>query len=163
MRDEVGHSAKRPPREHAAHTVLSVGHPLYELSHGCSQPSGANVAVWNAPSSRQRPSRTSTAQTTLINSIISASGGVIHDTPNPYDPSGTYTLSSNDFNTTNGTMTWWGAMAWVNYLNARNYGGSTQWALPTIVDNSSSSGFPMVRQVIRRDRRARSDCYSMAV
>ena len=39
-------------------------------------------------------------------------------------------------------MTWWGAQAWVNFLNAANYGGSNKWALPTTVDSSLSAGFP---------------------
>jgi hypothetical protein len=39
-------------------------------------------------------------------------------------------------------MTWWGAKAWVNYLDATNYGGSNQWALPTTVDNIASVGYP---------------------
>jgi hypothetical protein len=36
-------------------------------------------------------------------------------------------------------MSYWGARAWVNYLDATNYGGSNQWALPTTVDTSSAS------------------------
>ncbi len=57
-------------------------------------------------------------------------------------PSGTYTLSAGDFNTSTGTVDYWGARAWVNYLDATNYGGSNQWALPTTVDNNSSFGYP---------------------
>jgi len=37
-------------------------------------------------------------------------------------------------------MDWWGAQAWVHYLDVTNYGGSNQWALPTTVDTSSGSG-----------------------
>ncbi len=78
----------------------------------------------------------------FVNTMIADSGGVIHDTPSLYDPSGTYTLSAGDFNTSGGYMSYWGARAWVNYLNTTNYGGSHQWALPTTVDNSASAGYP---------------------
>jgi len=65
----------------------------------------------------------------FVLAMIADSGGVIHDTPNSYDPSGTYTLSASDFVTSGtyaGTMDYWGARAWVNYLAATNYGGSNQ-------------------------------------
>lgn len=52
-----------------------------------------------------------------------------------------YTLSSSDF-PSNGFMTWWGAQAWVNHLNATKHGNSTHWALPTTVDSESSAGEP---------------------
>ena len=55
--------------------------------------------------------------------------GEIHDTPNFYD-NGTYTLTTADFITSTGTMTWWGAQAWANNLTL---GGYTDWALPTTV------------------------------
>ena len=63
----------------------------------------------------------------LVSQIIAANGGVIHDTPNDYD-NGTYTLTTADFNPSNGTMTWWGAQAWANNLSL---GGYTDWTLPT--------------------------------
>ncbi|AEF99211.1 DUF1566 domain-containing protein [Methylomonas methanica] len=84
----------------------------------------------------------------LISAIIDASGGVIHDTPNPYD-NGTYALSVSDFFTggtfVQGRTTWWGAQAFVNYLNSIEYGNSNQWALPTSnavadYDNGSQLG-----------------------
>jgi hypothetical protein len=83
--------------------------------------------------------------TAFVDAIIAASGGVIRDTPNGFDPSGTYVLSANDFITSGvfaGTMDYWGARAWVNYLNATSYAGSNQWALPTTVDSDASGGFP---------------------
>jgi hypothetical protein len=52
---------------------------------------------------------------------------VIHDTPNGYD-NGTYTLTTADFDTTTGAMTWWGAQAWANNLTL---GGVTGWSLPS--------------------------------
>lgn len=35
-----------------------------------------------------------------------------------------------DFDTDTGRPTWWGAIAFTNYLNSINYGGSNKWALP---------------------------------
>lgn len=87
----------------------------------------------------------------LVNQIISANNGVIHDTPNSRDGSynnydginglpysGKYTLSANDFGS-GGLVDWWAAQAFVNYLNSPsvNYGGSNQWALPTQPDQNS--------------------------
>ena len=75
----------------------------------------------------------------LVSQIIAANGGVIHDTPNDYD-NGTYTLTTADFNPSNGTMTWWGAQAWANNLSL---GGYTDWTLPTTADaaNPNNVGY----------------------
>ena len=83
-----------------------------------------------------------------VAAVIAASGGTINDMPNSYDTpsnSGTYTLSANDFITSGtyaGTMSWFGAKSWVNYLNATNYAGTNTWALPTMVDSDASLGYP---------------------
>ena len=74
-----------------------------------------------------------------VAAVIAASGGQINYIKreyNPYDtsPYGTYTLSARDFITSGiqpGSMSWWGAKAWVNYLNATSYAGNSTWALPT--------------------------------
>ena len=82
-----------------------------------------------------------------VAAVIAASGGVIHDTPNDFDTpsnSGLYTLSASDFITNGayaGSMSWWGAKAWVNYLNATNYAGTNTWVLPTTVDSNISDSF----------------------
>ncbi len=65
----------------------------------------------------------------LLSQIITANNGVIHDTPSFYD-NGTYNLSANDFGSS-GTVDWWGAQAFVGYLNSISYKGSNQWALPS--------------------------------
>lgn len=62
-------------------------------------------------------------------------------TPSYNDPShGLQTIDADDFYTVTGEMTWWGANAWVNYLNSISYGGSDQWRLPT-AGSDPQSGF----------------------
>ncbi len=55
---------------------------------------------------------------TVVNNILSVSP---------------YPLNSNAFSD-GGYATWSGAMAFINYLNITNYGGSSQWRLPTFSD-----------------------------
>ncbi|MDD2760373.1 MAG: hypothetical protein PHH11_08765 [Methylomonas sp.] len=77
----------------------------------------------------------------FVTAVIDASGGKITDTPNAYDSpanSGYHTLTSSDFNTSTGSVSWFGAKAYVNYLNSVSYGGSHQWALPTWTDTGAS-------------------------
>ena len=57
-------------------------------------------------------------------------------TPNYNDPFwGNQVISDggtiDDFDTATGRVTWWGGIAFTNYLNSINYGGSNQWRLPT--------------------------------
>jgi hypothetical protein len=72
---------------------------------------------------------------TVINSIITTNP-VINSFPNDFDTpaySGEYILSSSDFSRTHlGRMTWFGAKAYVSYLNSINFAGSNKWALPDI-------------------------------
>jgi len=68
---------------------------------------------------------------TVVNDILSASP-TISSYPNYFSPTGAYTLSDADFsNTQLGKTTWFGAMAFANYLNSISYGGSTHWEIPT--------------------------------
>ena len=72
----------------------------------------------------------------LVNTIISTIGS-INDTANGYDTpanSGQHTLSADDFFLLGG-VDWFGAQAFVSYLNIIDYAGSQQWALPTAGDN----------------------------
>lgn len=51
------------------------------------------------------------------------------------DPAhGLQTIDAGDFNTDTGRVTWWGALAFVDYLNSISYGGSDQWRLPTVAN-----------------------------
>lgn len=49
-------------------------------------------------------------------------------------------LSSGQFNASTGQMDWFGAQAWISYLNTINYAGHTNWNLPTtnLVNNNIS-------------------------
>jgi cytoskeletal protein CcmA (bactofilin family) len=84
----------------------------------------------------------------FVKAIITVSGGVIDDTRNGRDTppnSGRHTLTMNDFyhnGSIDGHLTWFGARAWVNYLNVTDYQGYNNWRLPTSVDNNSSVGYP---------------------
>lgn len=80
-----------------------------------------------------------TSNPNLVSTIISTIGS-INDTPNEFDTpknSGYHTLSTTDFNL-NGKVSWFGAQAFVAYLNTINYAGSQQWTLPT------AGAFPLV-------------------
>ena len=67
----------------------------------------------------------------VINAIIAANAGVVHDAPDLFD-NGTYTLSASDFNANGqGTADLWGAEAFVRYLNSIHYAGTANWSLPS--------------------------------
>ncbi len=58
--------------------------------------------------------------TGLINKIIS-------DTPTV----DVHTMGASDFSAGNGKMNWWGAEAWIGYLNKTSYDDYSNWSLPT--------------------------------
>ena len=102
--------------------------------------SGIN-AVWTADANLLGTLESQQGTTAVINAIIAANGGVIHDTPNSGDNNGTYTLSAVDFNGSGlGTATWWGAQAFVAYLNSIDYAGKANWALPS-TSNQNETGY----------------------
>lgn len=70
--------------------------------------------------------------TGLVTAIIGASGGALSDTFY-----GTWTLTAADFGA-DGSVSWFGAKALINYLNATAYGGSNQWRLPTATDTAAA-------------------------
>jgi hypothetical protein len=84
----------------------------------------------------------------FVEAIISAAGGVIDDLPNSFDTpanSARHTLTASDFyheGLLDGRLTWFGAQAWVNYLNVADFEGYSNWRLPTTADSNSSVGFP---------------------
>jgi hypothetical protein len=68
----------------------------------------------------------SNGYSTVVDAIISANSGVSYGTT-------PYTLSTTDFSNV-GETSWWGAQAFVHYLNTINYAGSDEWRLPTVAD-----------------------------
>ena len=136
----------------AAAMLLSTGAQasLVATAGGLGVYDNVNNVTWTSDASLMATQAASYSggASAYVAAVIAASGGVIHDTPNSYDKpsnSGTYTLSAGDFITSGsyaGTMSWFGAKAWVNYLNATNYAGTNTWALPTTVDSDASYGYP---------------------
>ncbi|MBF4986989.1 PEP-CTERM sorting domain-containing protein [Methylophilus sp. 14] len=82
----------------------------------------------------------------VVNAIIAASPTVT-SLPNPDSaPTGVYTISQNDFD--GEFVSWYGAVAFVSYLNSIEYGGSNRWQLPKAMtlENSncaSDASFPV--------------------
>ena len=79
---------------------------------------------------------------TIITTIVE-----IQDTANIHDSTGTpgfHTLTTADF-ASGGIVNWFGAKAFVGYLNSIDYKGSTQWSLPTTPTNASNGTNPAVR------------------
>lgn len=74
--------------------------------------------------------------TTFVNALINDSNGQI------VNGSSTYTLTAADFNLTAGTMDWYGAQAFINYLNKTNYMGYSDWRLPTTSSTATTSDTP---------------------
>lgn len=81
-----------------------------------------------------------TKDANLLGSMIAADSGVIGKivaaSTNNYGSVG-YTVSISDFNT-DGTTSWYGANAFVSYLNSIAYAGNTGWQLPTFVNGSNN-------------------------
>lgn len=69
---------------------------------------------------------------------------IINVTPSVTDGLGTHTMVAGDFTTSTGAMNWWGANAWVNYLNSISYAGETDWRLPIIGPVNGSTLNPNV-------------------
>ncbi len=99
-----------------------TGDMVYDTFNNITWASNANLFKTQA-----------TGNANLVTEIINANGGAIHDTANNYDTpanSGSHTLTEDDFNTSNGQMTWFGAQAWANNLTLGDF---TDWSLPTTI------------------------------
>jgi hypothetical protein len=68
------------------------------------------------------------ADNNVVNDIIAAVPTITH-TPIGSFTNPSYTVTIDDFNTTNGRMSWFGAMAWAEWLGITNYGGADDWRL----------------------------------
>ena len=66
------------------------------------------------------------------NIIAATSGGIIADAGY-----GTWTLTRTDFSD-DGRTTYFGARAFINYLNSTSYGGTNQWRLPGVTDTGTA-------------------------
>ena len=111
---------------------VSVRAELVSTAGGLGVYDNVNNVTWTSNGNlfvTQRDSYSGGASA-YVAAVIAASGGVIDS----------YTLSASDFSSPFGDLSWWGAKAWVHYLNATNYAGASTWALPTTVDDSSSYG-----------------------
>ncbi len=74
---------------------------------------------------------------TLIAAIISTNKGTVADTPDYFDGgSKKHTLTAADFKA-GGFADYWGAIAFVKYLNFIRYGGSNKWTLPEVGRDAS--------------------------
>jgi hypothetical protein len=68
-----------------------------------------------------------TADNNLVNEIIAA-------VPTITDSQGSHAITAGEFDTSTGQMDWYGAMAWVEWLNATDYGGADNWGLPSALN-----------------------------
>lgn len=71
------------------------------------------------------------ADNTVVDQIIAA-------VPTITDSNGPHTVVAGDFNTTDGRMTWFGAMAWAQWLGSIAYGGANDWRLWSALNGDGS-------------------------
>lgn len=103
--------------------------------------SSISDVTWTQDANLLGTLETTLGYTNAIEAIISASPSIT-DTANYWDTpsySGQHTVTASDF-LTGGLANWFGAQAFVGYLNSINYGGSTKWRLPTSNDNFANNG-----------------------
>ena len=78
----------------------------------------------------------------VVSRILSANNNVIYDLPNAYDNnSGVYGLSMFKDFFPGGRVDWFGAQAFVGYLNSIDYKGSNQWCLPSTPVAAQMQGY----------------------
>ena len=82
----------------------------------------------------------------LFETQVSASPGIVSQiitlTPTVANPmGGTHTIAASDFKTSTGQMNYFGTRAYINYLDAIAYDGSTSWRLPHYSPNELSTLF----------------------
>jgi len=70
------------------------------------------------------------ADNTVVTQIMTA-------VPTITSGNGTHNVVGGDFNP-NGYMTWYGAMAWVEWLGGIDYAGADDWRLPAIIDTGAA-------------------------
>jgi hypothetical protein len=96
--------------------------------------SSVSKSTWTKDANLLGTLESSLGFNTVVNAIIAASP-VINDTPNIYDTpisSGHHSVTNADFDSSLlGSASWFGAIAFTNYLNSISYAGSNQWNLPS--------------------------------
>lgn len=83
---------------------------------------------------------TSQGYSVVVSAILVANNGVIND-PSYSLGNGVYTLGTADFINQagrEGQTTWWGGLAFINYLNATHYAGVNAWLLPGVPSNAQA-------------------------
>jgi hypothetical protein len=121
---------------------ISSAHAELVSKYGGIYDTNANV-IWSQDANLlgTLEGSTTASYNTLVSAIIAANKGVIADDPNYYDGHKPFhVLTTSDFGT-GGTVSVWGAVAFVRYLNLIRYGGSNEWTLPSLPNNNSSLGF----------------------
>lgn len=93
--------------------------------------SSVSDVTWTKDASLLDSMFASQGYNTVVNNILAVSP-TISNIPNILSPTGNYTLTEGDFGRFG--VSWFGAMAFINYLNNINYAGSNQWRLPTVTD-----------------------------
>jgi hypothetical protein len=70
----------------------------------------------------------------LLGTLQAGNPGLVSSLISDTAPINGHTLTTADFGN-NGLVSWFGAQAFIQYLNNSNYGGSNQWRLPGWMDN----------------------------
>jgi hypothetical protein len=125
---------------------ITANATLIPFNSGALVDNTDNNTIWTADGNLfYTMAQASGNPTAFVQTIMAASGGVILDTPNILDTpanSGQFDLTASDFDTTTGFVDWYGAQAFVAYLNSIAYQGYSDWRQPSIIDSRSSQGIP---------------------
>jgi hypothetical protein len=124
----------------------SANAQLSAFDNGSLVEDSANNLIWNADGGLFQVMLDLSVQSFqgdpegFVTLIINASDGHI-DLPQPNGIVIKRALSSADFNL-DGTMDWYGAQAFINYLNSINWQGYNTWRLPVNQDEPWDYGLP---------------------
>lgn len=120
----------------ASSAVTGTAHAsLVDRGNGLIYDDVSNI-TWSADANLLSTLENSLGFLNVVNAIITASP-TINDAANSRDTpinSGHYKITRDDFGS-GGSVSWFGAKAFMTYLNTINYAGSNQWDLPTAGSN----------------------------
>ncbi len=122
-----------------ASAVSNANASLTTVDNGLGVYDSALNVTWTSNGNLLQTLESQQGTLNVINAIIAASPSIT-DTPNAYDNngSGSYKVTASNFGA-NGTADWFGAQAFINYLNFIDYGNSNQWALPSSGTNPQAN------------------------